>query len=110
VSALSARSPAIVVGSKIIDAAHLDVEATVRELFDGSGAVTIRGLFSTAEIAEAREVVMRESDGAAAAKVTHFQGAAEQGWQDRPAAPRVEPAGQGRGVLADGGASGADGR
>ncbi|MBB6243898.1 phytanoyl-CoA dioxygenase family protein [Rhodanobacter sp. MP1X3] len=74
-SALSARSPAIVVGSKIIDAAHLDVEATVRELFDGSGAVTIRGLFNAAEIAEARDVVMRESESAAP-KVTHFQGAA----------------------------------
>jgi ectoine hydroxylase-related dioxygenase (phytanoyl-CoA dioxygenase family) len=61
--------------STIVDAAHLDVQATVRELFDGSGAVTVRGLFSPAEIAQAREVVMRESESSAP-KVTHFQGEA----------------------------------
>jgi ectoine hydroxylase-related dioxygenase (phytanoyl-CoA dioxygenase family) len=73
VSVSMARSP--VVTSTIVDAAHLNVEEVVRELFDGSGAVTIRGLFSPEEIAEARAVVMRESEHAAP-KVTHFQGAA----------------------------------
>ncbi len=64
-----------VVSSKIIHAADLDVEQTVRELFDGSGAVTVRGLFSAQDIADARAVVMRESE-TSAPKVTHFQGAA----------------------------------
>jgi len=59
----------------ILHAAETDVDAIVRELFDGSGAVTIRGLFSPEEIAQAREVVMRESESSAP-KVTHFQGAA----------------------------------
>jgi ectoine hydroxylase-related dioxygenase (phytanoyl-CoA dioxygenase family) len=58
---------------------RLDVEAIVHELLEGVGAVTLRGLFTAAEIAQARAIVMRESDGAeAAGKVTHFQGAAEQ--------------------------------
>ncbi|MCI2394949.1 phytanoyl-CoA dioxygenase family protein [Aliiroseovarius sediminis] len=48
----------------------------VQELLHGGGAVGISGLFSPAEIAEARAVVMAHSDNAAA-KVTHFQGAAE---------------------------------
>jgi ectoine hydroxylase-related dioxygenase (phytanoyl-CoA dioxygenase family) len=59
----------------ILHAAETDVDAIVRELFDGSGAVTIRGLFSPEEIAQAREVVMRESESSTP-KVTHFQGAA----------------------------------
>ena len=59
----------------VIHAADIDVDAIVRELFDGSGAVTIRGLFSPEEIAQAREVVMRESESSTP-KVTHFQGAA----------------------------------
>jgi ectoine hydroxylase-related dioxygenase (phytanoyl-CoA dioxygenase family) len=57
---------------------ELDVDAIVHELLEGVGAVTLRGLFSAAEIAQARAIVMRESDGEAAGKVTHFQGAAEQ--------------------------------
>jgi ectoine hydroxylase-related dioxygenase (phytanoyl-CoA dioxygenase family) len=77
--ALTARETTVAKGSTtdstIVDAAHLDVQATVRELFDGSGAVTVRGLFSPAEIAQAREVVMRESESSAP-KVTHFQGEA----------------------------------
>jgi ectoine hydroxylase-related dioxygenase (phytanoyl-CoA dioxygenase family) len=58
---------------------QLDVQAIVHELLEGVGAVTLRGLFSAEEIAQARAIVMRESDGDMAAdKVTHFQGAAEQ--------------------------------
>jgi ectoine hydroxylase-related dioxygenase (phytanoyl-CoA dioxygenase family) len=64
-----------VVPSKVIHAIDLDVEQAVRELFDGSGAVTVRGLFSAQDIADARAVVMRESE-TSAPKVTHFQGAA----------------------------------
>lgn len=55
----------------------LDPAEIVAELLDGQGAVLLRGLFTPAEIADARAVVMRESEGAAP-KVTHFQGAAEQ--------------------------------
>ncbi len=59
--------------------AALDTDAIVRELLDGIGAVTLRGLFTPAEIAEARAIVMRESDlDAAGGKVTHFQGDAER--------------------------------
>ncbi len=50
----------------------------VDELLNGKGAVLISGLFTDAEIAEARDIIMRES--AEADKVTHFQGkAAEEG-------------------------------
>lgn|GEM_PF-260334 len=57
----------------------LDVAAIVNELLDGSGAVTLRGLFTADEIAEARDIVMRESDAdEAGRKVTHFQGDAER--------------------------------
>jgi len=57
----------------------MDTSTIVNELLDGSGAVTLRGLFTPAEIAEAREIVMRESDGdERAKKVTHFQGDAER--------------------------------
>lgn len=72
-----AVSPSPAGAPSVIDAANIDVDAVVRELFDGSGAVTIRGLFSAEEISRAREVVMRESESAAP-KVTHFQGAAGQ--------------------------------
>ncbi|MEX1829277.1 phytanoyl-CoA dioxygenase family protein [Luteibacter sp. CQ10] len=57
----------------------LDTDAIVHELLDGIGAVTLRGLFTPAEIADARTIVMRESDlDAAGGKVTHFQGDAER--------------------------------
>ncbi|UPG93700.1 phytanoyl-CoA dioxygenase family protein [Luteibacter aegosomatissinici] len=59
--------------------ANLDTDAIVRELLEGAGAVTLRGLFSKAEIAEARDIVMRESNADdRGAKVTHFQGDAEK--------------------------------
>jgi ectoine hydroxylase-related dioxygenase (phytanoyl-CoA dioxygenase family) len=74
-SIATAMPPAAGSAPVVIHAADIDVEAAVRELFDGSGAVTIRGLFSPEEIAQARDVVMRESESSAP-KVTHFQGAA----------------------------------
>ena len=58
---------------------NIDTDAIVRELLDGGGAVTLRGLFPPDEIAEARHIVMRESDeDASGGKVTHFQGDAER--------------------------------
>ncbi|MEM8788774.1 MAG: phytanoyl-CoA dioxygenase family protein [Pseudomonadota bacterium] len=45
-------------------------------LMDGDGAVRFTGLFSDTQIADARRIIMAESD-TAAEKVTHFQGAAE---------------------------------
>ncbi len=50
--------------------------ATVcEELLNGGGAVKITGLFSAEQIADARQVIMEESDRDAV-KVTHFQGEA----------------------------------
>lgn len=57
-----------------------DPTAIVDELLHGGGAVGISGLFTPADIAEARAIVMEHSE-AAAQKVTHFQGAAEEGGQ-----------------------------
>ncbi|MBB3227532.1 ectoine hydroxylase-related dioxygenase (phytanoyl-CoA dioxygenase family) [Luteibacter sp. Sphag1AF] len=57
----------------------IDTDLIVGELLDGVGAVTIRGLFTADEIAQARQIIMEESNSdAQAAKVTHFQGAAER--------------------------------
>jgi len=53
-----------------------DPETITQELLHGGGAVMISGLFSAAQIAEARRIVMQHSD-ADAGKVTHFQGGAE---------------------------------
>ncbi|MGC1496018.1 MAG: phytanoyl-CoA dioxygenase family protein [Sulfitobacter sp.] len=51
----------------------------IDELLHGGGAVGISGLFTRAEIANARDIIMTHSEEAAE-KVTHFQGAAaEQG-------------------------------
>lgn len=61
---------------KRFTAASADPDTIVSELLDGEGAVAISGLFTAAQIAEARAIVMAESDQAAK-KVTHFQGAAE---------------------------------
>ncbi len=47
-----------------------------RELLHGDGAVAVSGLFTNAEIAQARSIVMAHSEEEAE-KVTHFQGAAE---------------------------------
>lgn len=58
---------------------NLDTDAIVHELLRGIGAVTLRGLFTPAEIAEARDIVMRESNrDEKGGKVTHFQGDAER--------------------------------
>lgn len=53
-----------------------DPDTIVEELLRGAGAVRLTGLFAPAQIAEARAIIMAESD-VAAEKVTHFQGAAE---------------------------------
>ncbi|WP_179380725.1 phytanoyl-CoA dioxygenase family protein [Jannaschia marina] len=53
-----------------------DPEAIVAELLTGTGAVRFTGLFTDGEIAEARRIILEHSDRDAA-KVTHFQGAAE---------------------------------
>lgn len=50
-------------------------EQICTELMHGGGAVKLTGLFLTAQIEQARDIIMRESDGDAE-KVTHFQGAA----------------------------------
>ncbi len=58
---------------------QIDPEAVCEELLNGGGAVKFTGLFSDGQIAEARRIIMEESDSDAE-KVTHFQGAAmEQG-------------------------------
>ncbi len=54
-----------------------DPDVIVDELLNGDGVVAISGLFTPEEIAEARAIVMAESE-TAAEKVTHFQGAAEE--------------------------------
>lgn len=54
-----------------------DADTIVSELLDGAGAVKITGLFTPAEIAEARAIIMEYSDRDVP-KVTHFQGAAEE--------------------------------
>ena len=62
---------------KRIEAATADVDMICRELLEGAGAVVLTGMFDPGEIAEARRIVMAESERAVA-KVTHFQGEAEQ--------------------------------
>ncbi|MFK7792987.1 MAG: phytanoyl-CoA dioxygenase family protein [Devosiaceae bacterium] len=52
------------------------VDEIVHELLHGKGAVLISGLFTPAQIADARAIIMQHSN-AAVPKVTHFQGAAE---------------------------------
>lgn len=54
----------------------IDPDAIVQELLHGKGAVRITGLFTDAEVAEARRIIHEHS--AAADTVTHFQGQAEQ--------------------------------
>lgn len=52
-----------------------DPETIVNALLHGDGVVAISGLFSDADVAEARRIIMHHSD-AGPDKVTHFQGAA----------------------------------
>lgn len=54
---------------------QIDPAAVCDELMNGQGAVKFKGLFTNDQIAEARRVIMEESDQDAV-KVTHFQGAA----------------------------------
>lgn len=61
---------------KIFTADSYDIQTIMDELLDGAGAVRFTGLFSDAQIAEARAIIIDHSN-ANAAKVTHFQGAAE---------------------------------
>ena len=52
-----------------------DPDTICHEMLHGGGAVKITGLFTAGQVAEARRIIMAESDRDAA-KVTHFQGAA----------------------------------
>jgi ectoine hydroxylase-related dioxygenase (phytanoyl-CoA dioxygenase family) len=76
-SVQTARRPSIV--PRVFTEDALDTGLIVNELLDGVGAVTLRGLFTADEIAEARDIVMRESNADdRGGKVTHFQGDAER--------------------------------
>ena len=57
------------------DPQDYDVDEVVAELIDGRGAVVFPGLVSAEDVAEARRIIMKESQDAP--KVAHFQGAAE---------------------------------
>jgi len=54
-----------------------DPAEIVQELLYGGGAVGISGLFSAGDIADARAIIMAQSEQSAD-KATHFQGAAEE--------------------------------
>lgn len=60
---------------KTYTAQGYDRDEIVTELLDGKGAVKFTGLFSDTQIAEARRIILAESDRDAET-VTHFQGAA----------------------------------
>lgn len=62
---------------KRFTAATADPDTIVQELLHGDGVVAISGLFSDAQIADARQIVMAHSEDEAE-KVTHFQGAAAE--------------------------------
>lgn len=61
---------------KRFTADNLDPAAVTDELLTGGGAVSVSGLFTPEQIAEARAIVMHHSEDEGA-KVTHFQGEAE---------------------------------
>ena len=61
---------------KRYSASTADPDTIVSELLHGGGAVAITGLFTSEQVAEARRIIMAESDQASE-KVTHFQGGAE---------------------------------
>lgn len=76
-SAQPVRRPAVEL--RVFTEDTLDTGFIVNELLDGAGAITLRGLFTPAEIAETRAIVMRESEADERGdKVTHFQGDAER--------------------------------
>jgi ectoine hydroxylase-related dioxygenase (phytanoyl-CoA dioxygenase family) len=60
-----------------VDPATFTPELCVDVLLNGPGAICVRGLFSAAQIDEARRIVMTHSDDHAQT-VTHFQGQAAQ--------------------------------
>ena len=60
-----------------VDPAAFTPELAVDALMNGPGAICVRGLFSAAQIDEARRIVMAQSDDRAQT-VTHFQGQAAQ--------------------------------
>ncbi len=53
-----------------------DPDVIVQELLHGKGAVLLTGLFTDAQVANARQIIHAHSDGPD--KVTHFQGQAEE--------------------------------
>lgn len=59
----------------VFDQDSADPDAICHALMHGDGAVKITGLFADKDIAEARKIIMTESN-TDAEKVTHFQGAA----------------------------------
>ena len=61
---------------KRFNASNADPATIVDELLNGKGAVLISGLFSDAQIAEARAIILEHSSQADT--VTHFQGQAEE--------------------------------
>jgi len=61
---------------KHFTATSADPATIVEELLHGGGAVAISGLFTSDQIATARQIIMSESEQTAE-KVTHFQGGAE---------------------------------
>ncbi len=63
-----------------LDATNVTPEVVCSEMMDGGGAVLVKGLFSDAQIADARRIIMEESAGGED-KVTHFQGAAVEDGQ-----------------------------
>lgn len=62
---------------KRFTAGNADPDTIIEELLHGGGAVTISGLFTPEEVAEARAIVMAHSENEGE-KVTHFQGAAAE--------------------------------
>ncbi len=58
-------------------AENYDVDAICDALLNGDGVVAISGLYSDADVAEARRIIMEHSDGDDQ-KPTHFQGAAAE--------------------------------
>src|SRR5258708_6379625 len=60
-----------------IEAGLITPQAVVEALTKGPGAIRLRGLFSAAQVAEARRVVMAHSEDRAQT-VTHFQGQAAE--------------------------------
>ena len=62
---------------QVYSASTSDPDAIVDALLNGAGVVKITGLFSSAQIAQARAIVMEHSDQDTD-KATHFQGAAQE--------------------------------